>query len=220
MLTRMCAPLCGAAGSGGTGADGTGTTRPTAGDEIVMISATYYGPPSTAFYTKGLHVMQSSDGQCTRVLMCRSNICPMLWVLDKAKSPIAAWTAPYFACIRGSSNSEVVTYAGMNDVAACYTKYGATTVTNFMTSTFYGTQALGEAQSNPEDTTQEYPMSAIGLASTTATHRGGRKGTVFDLWWGSGGAPGGTTYPEDGTKQFAQIGHLVFPWNGTTVKIS
>ena len=209
----------GAVGSGGTGADGTTSVRPTAGDEITVISVAAYGASTAAFYSKGLHVMQSSDGQCTRVLFCRDNATPLFWIFDKAKNPIAAWTSPYMVGMKGASGvTEVCTYANFNDAASLITKYGTTSVTNYMTSAFYVSGSVGENQTYPDDNTNEWPINSIGLASLTAAHRGGRKGEVFDLWWGSTGAQIGTTYPETGTKLFAQFGHLIFPWNGTTPK--
>jgi hypothetical protein len=209
----------GAGGSGGTGVDGTATARPTAGDELNIISATTWGGNSAAYYTKGLHVMQSSDGQCTRVLLCMANVCSGVWFFEKAKNPITAWTAPYFAGAAGSAASaEVVTYVNWNDSARVYTRYptGTTSVGYYMTSAFYGAATVGENQTYPDDNTLEWPMNSIGLASLTATHRGGRKGEVFDLWWGSTAPQIGATYPEDGTKQFAQFGHLIFPWDGAS----
>lgn len=207
----------GTPGSGGTGSDGTATARPIAGDEIVLISNTTWGGSSAAFYTKGLHVLVSSDGQCTRIILCRSNVCTGLWVFDKAKNPIAAWTSPYFAGAVGvSAATEVASYANWNDTARCSTKYGATTVTNYMTSLSYAGAAVGENLTMPDDQNIEWIMSPINLASLTATHRGPRKGTVYDLWWGSTGVQIGKTYPDDATMLFVQFGNLILPWNGTS----
>ena len=205
----------------GTFTGGSTTAAPTHTDGITLISAAAWGGSTAAYYTKGLHVMQSADGQCTRVILCMANVCSGLWIFEKAKNPIAAWTAPYFAGAVGSSASaEVATYTNWNDAAKCNTKYGATTVTNYMTSAFYGTATVGENITYPDDNSLEWPINSIGLASLTAAHRGGRKGEVFDLWWGSTAVQIGTTYPEDGTKQFAQFGHLIFPWNGSVPKMT
>ena len=54
----------------------------------------------------------------------------------------------------------------------------------------------------------------MGIVSTTAGSRG-RLGTVFDLWYGSKAIGQGDTYPNDTSRQFAQFGHFVFPWNGS-----
>lgn len=210
----------GAAGSGGTGADGTLTARPTAGDEQLLISGASWGGSSSAYYTKGIHVMQSSDGQCTRMAMCIGNVCCGLWIIERAKNPIAAWTTPNFAGAIGAGATEVATYANWNDAARCNSRIGTAAVTFYMTSAFYGSATVGENQTYPDDNSLEWPINSIGLASLTAAHRGGRKGEVFDLYWGSTAVQIGTTYPEDGTKQFAQFGHLVFPWNGTTPKMT
>lgn len=204
---------------GGLFAAGTATARPTASDELVLISNTYWGGSSGAYYTKGLHVMVSNDGQCTRVILCRANICNGMWIFEKAKNPVAAWTAPYFAGAVGNDTStEVATYGNWNDGARCVGRYGSASVSHYMTSAFYGSATVGENQAYPDDNTIEWPINTIGLASGTSGHRGGRKGEVFDLYWGATAPQIGATYPEDASKQFAQFGHLIFPWNGTTPK--
>lgn len=209
----------GAPGSGGTGTNGTATSKPTAGDEIILLNNTYWGvnTGSNAFYSKGLHIMQSKDGQCTRVILGIVNIGAAMWFFEKAKNPIAAWTAPYFAVVLGSTAMiEQITYSNLNDTANSKTKIGVDTVSMYMTSAWYVSATVGENQNYPDDDTLEWPFSTIGLASFTAPHRGPRKGEVFDLWWGSTAPQLGATFPEDGTKQFAQLGHLIFPWDGTT----
>jgi len=70
-----------------------------------------------------------------------------------------------------------------------------------------------------DDDTLEWPIMPIGLLSTTGMHRG-RKGALYDIWWGSTAAGSGNTYPEDGSNQFVQFGHLIFPWNGSTPEIA
>ena len=59
--------------------------------------------------------------------------------------------------------------------------------------------------------TGETPFIAPGIIVTGHGYRGW-KGKVQDMWWGGGSH--GDTYPDDGSKQFAQFGQLIVPWDG------
>jgi hypothetical protein len=47
----------------------------------------------------------------------------------------------------------------------------------------------------------------------------GRHGEIADLLFGPSSASHGDTYPDDGSRQLVQFGHLVFPWDGSTPSI-
>lgn len=215
-ITFSPAGQFGAPGSGGTGADGTATARPTAGDSITLINNTNWGGTSAGFYGK-LYVMMSSDGQCTRIIQLRGNAAPMFWGIEKAKSPISAWTNPIFAWATGNTGSiDYPAYNYFNDVSTYpQTKIGSDTVNLFVTSEGWGSGMSGENITVPDDDTGEWVLCPMGLASTTTSHRGPRKGLVYDLWWGNVTLNTGDTYPNNTTRSLVQIVDMVFPWNGS-----
>ena len=66
-------------------------------------------------------------------------------------------------------------------------------------------------------TKYEWPMLPIGLACNTSGFYG-RHGRLADIYWGTEmpAMMAGYTYPSDGSKQWIQIGHMIFPWDGST----
>lgn len=76
------------------------------------------------------------------------------------------------------------------------------------------------------DLTDEWELLSIGLVGemtggyqATGPSGRGRFGRLFDLWYGSTRRQTGDTYPNDNTRQFAQFGALVVPWNGTQPRV-
>jgi hypothetical protein len=69
------------------------------------------------------------------------------------------------------------------------------------------------------DFDSSWPFFPIGIASTQASHRG-RHGTLYDIWWGSSATASADTYPADGSRQFAQLGNIILPWDGSTPLIT
>lgn len=206
-------------GAANGGADGTATARPTASDEIVLVTAANWGVYQSGTFVMRFHAMQSTDGQCTRVVFCYNNLACGLWQFDKVKNPLAAWTVPVLGAVYGASNSEILTYASFNDVATYpKSKIGAGASPNatfYYTSEGYIAGMVGENIVVADDDSGEWPICPIGLASISSTHRGARKGMLFDMYWGPTQLVTGDTYPGDGTRTFAQFGDFVFPWNGS-----
>jgi hypothetical protein len=81
----------------------------------------------------------------------------------------------------------------------------------------YASNLLTNGLQVPNDLTGEYSLCPIGVVSNTSPYRG-RHGDLSDLWFGVSNMPIGTTYPSDGSAQFAQHGCFVTPWNGSLIK--
>ena len=208
----------GSVGSGGTGTDGSLTNRPTAGDELVFLNNTAFG---TGLFvtTYRLHVQHSTDGACTRVVLYLSTVPIHMWIFDEVSNPIPGFTLPVAGIQVSDNSTSRCTYGIWNDNANMYGRIGGTNFAMYMTCEGAVTSTVGEQATFADDDTGEWPIMPIGLLSTSGSHRG-RKGALYDLWWGSTAAGNGNTYPDDASKTFAQFGHLVFPWNGTTPGIS
>jgi hypothetical protein len=212
----------------GVGTNGSASARPSAADELVLRGPGRWGPVVGGGACV-LHALQSTDGECTRIVFCRTGIACTFMAYDKPKSPIASWAAPAIATLVGSdiAGLATVTYANLNDrvdvsvLGDTFSRIGSVpTRLYFASSCGAGSSTLGEFVTFPDDDTGEFPLSAISLASDTFGSRGTLKGQLYDLWWGSTAVPTGECYPDDGSRQFAQFGHLVLPWDGSVPLIA
>ena len=200
--------------SAGFNSDGDLQNRPTAADEVVVsLTSDGWGPANSAFTLKW-HLMQSTDGECTRLIICRSSAVYGVWILDKPRDPITPWTNPCIGGVYGNGSGNTGKYAAWNDIATHMKARITGTMLLYLTSESVLNGMWPEIITVPDDLDGSWPMLPIGLACSVAPNRG-RKGTVYDLWWGSTGVTNGTTYPDDGTHQFAQFDHLIFPWDGS-----
>lgn len=199
---------------------GSTTNRPTATDEIVLINGGASWSNVNANHV--VHGMQSTDGQCTRLVVWRAstNLCTFLF-FDKPANTVSGWTNPSVGGWLSSTTSIANVYSILGH-ATSSTLRGRGTAT--MTVAFSGEGSFSSgnnlAQTTDVGTVQNdfdanWPIFPIGIYSTTALHRG-RHGTISDLWWkpiGVGNA--GDTFPNDGSRQFVAFGDLIFPWNGS-----
>jgi hypothetical protein len=198
---------------------GSTTARPTATDEIVLISNVAWSGIGSADLSLRWSVMQSTDGQCTRVIICNSGAVSAYWIIDKPANPTTGWSNPS-VLFAAAASPTVAVLAG--SAAPGRMRSGSTTG---------NVQMLCEGNNvtlGPIDTTwgnianeisSEWPMVPIAFASITVGVRG-RHGTFQDLWFGSVSVSSGDTYPNDSSNQFAEFGCLILPWNGGSVNLT
>ena len=205
--------------------DGTNTNRPTAPDEYLLRSVALsllWGVPNGASASK-VHVMCSDDGECTRILICNGGGIWGFYAFDKPKTPSPGWSDPWIACGFGHSGAggDMTTYAALNDNPNFKgdPASGGRLVNMYLTSEAYLSQAGGKGLTVADDQSGEWPMFSAGLLCLVAGNRG-RKGAIFDLWWGSTTIANGDTYPAAGTNLYAQFGDLIFPWDGSAPQIA
>jgi len=197
---------------------GSTTARPTATDEIAILSNAVWGGVWSTDAASVIQAMQSTDGQVTRVLVHVSNTVRTFWSFSKPANAISGWSNPSLAVALGSASTGVITYANLNTAANGKSKVGSTTCSFYMTGEAFGGSMLGQ-QMGKGQISNNWPIAGIGLASATALCVD-RYGTVYDLWWGADTASEGATYPDDATRTFVQFGVLVFPWDGSVVVTS
>lgn len=196
---------------------GSTTARPTATDENVL--ATAWGNGSTGV-TYRVHAQMSSDGQCTRVSTWNAGAQFNLLKLEKPYLPTTGWTNPSVVYANQSITSH-------NMATLCATVGNMRARINGTDSAIVATVEGTNSGPVPSSTfgtlaneiTNEWPIFPIGFGSVTVGSRG-RHGTFQDLWFGSTNANSGDTYPNAPTNLFAQLGNLVWPWNGSTVSLS
>lgn len=207
---------------------GTTASRPTSPTEVVVydssgaeagfIARRAGGAPSVMDDEGAIvHVMQSTDGACTRVAFYGAGDLLGAFLLDRVHRPVANWKAP-IAMYIAFGEAQPLSYGTLQTTAEPRLRgYGARPMRLFLTSESFGDPgaALGEKVSGPNGFDGDWPLAPIGVASLDSGQRG-RHGELFDLWFSSVGAPELTTYPVDGSRQLVQFGHLVFPWDGTS----
>jgi len=211
----------------GSGAAGTLTARPTATDEIAIrdgsTTAPWFGywmgstTPFTTTFAPVVHVMQSTDGECTRVVFCCAGKSRSFFIFDKQCNPITGATHTFIVGADAmASDATALTYAEWNDAVHMRGLNSTLVFDCYLTAEGYIAGMLGERLNVvANEISGEWPLSPIGLTSETVGARG-RFGTLYDLWWGTSNQADGTTYPAAGSKLLVQFGHLVFPWNGST----
>jgi hypothetical protein len=169
--------------------------------------------------TARAHAWQSNDGQCTRVVVYVSNLPVLFWLFDRASGGVSGWSPAVFAAV-SQATSNVLRYADW--WASASWVHGRTSggVANaYLSCEGMNGGGLGETILVANELDSAWPFLPIGIVSNTPGSRG-RLGTVYDLWYGSTAIGHGDTYPDDSTRQFAQFGHLIFPWNGTAPQTS
>lgn len=199
---------------------GTTTARPTATDEqSLMVNPTAFWRNADVQYQ--IHVWQSTDGACTRIVACASGVSSQLLILEKPVDAVTGWTRPWYAYAVGSTvNVLVGTTLGGNGYVLKGRGSGAMTlayVTEALISSaspLYSMTDIGTVQNS---FSSEWPMFPIGLISITALNKG-RHANVPDMWMKPTTLATGDTFPNDAAnRQFVALGDFIFPWTGTSV---
>lgn len=207
---------------------GSITAPPTAIDAVTVKSASAWGGQNgTSHSSIKIHVMQSTDGECTRIFIYKVSYAstqelqiPFLcgiWIFDKVREPSVGWNYPYFCSIIATSASAagvgvlsdftslLVGFHNSLTVALSYTWEGTLDGTPFST--------LLTSANKVDQTEYIFP---IGIASVTVGARG-RHGTIWDMWWGNSYLADGNTFSDGlGNDDFIKIGCFILPWPSST----
>jgi hypothetical protein len=214
--------------SGFTG--GTTLNRPTATDEQVL-SSTSWGGNGTDIHTT-VHAMQSTDGQCTRLIVCQDNRATGFMVFDVVKNPVSGWSNPSYSIVIANNVSSLApVMASMFLAANARGRAGAVNMSLYTSTLVAGTGSnnnLPSLQSFHNDMDMQFPLFPMGIVSDTVGARG-RHGELFDIWYGltsntsdrnSGGIRvGSVSYSDNINKKFAQFGNVIVPWDGSNTFI-
>jgi hypothetical protein len=194
---------------------GSTTARPTASDEVILLNDARYFDSAFTFDAR-MHYMQSTDGQCTRIIGYASTLTGgprLIWIFDKLKDPVSGWTTPAI----GSADSSTISgrYALLHDDDQYTHGYQNGPFDVYLTCESYGSGVgtLGTLLTGPNNINGTYPIMGMGAHSETPGNRG-RHGTLHDLWWGLQSVSDLETYGGE-FRTFVQFSDLIFPWNGT-----
>jgi hypothetical protein len=203
---------------------GSTTSRPTATDEIAVLSNFTWGGGPVDYGGK-IHVMQSTDGECTRIFhtmnYLATNYAQNVILIDKPKHPVTHWTTPWFihwyssaSALHAGDESVISDAANMRAYIDSGLVSLAATLPNAVGSDIHDVFNFADEVSG------EYPLYPMGLWCNTAGKRG-PKGEIFDFWWGAAqNTMEVRQYPAAVTRLFEQFEHVVVPWNGDLLIIS
>lgn len=189
---------------------GTTTADPTATDAITFINGVAWTTINTDVALRW-SVMQSTDGQCTRVFVFSGGTLTSFWMIEKfanatGGTPGASNTGWGFAT---TLLSVVNTFNGQ-------TNQNGTTAATIISYESASNIAIASEVSGAWD------MFPIGIVCTATAGCRGKLGTIQDAWFGSSGIALGDTYPATGSPlaQFVQFGLLILPWNNGAVNLT
>lgn len=210
---------------------GTIGANPTATDAVTLTAAsTNWGGSGVAMDTTNcsvLHVMQSTDGYCTRVFAFRDSApgFPILiWNFERIRNAVPELTYPYFCNAKGTNSTP----------ATVFNSYGAyrtfTTTTGYWkcphagssiniqySSEGMGSYLLTAYLQSKNDISGEYDVYPCGVVSLDAAYKG-RYGEVYDFFL----APAGTHLfyyndADNNTRKWIQLANMIVPWDGSYI---
>jgi hypothetical protein len=203
---------------------GTTLNRPTASDEIVI---------TDNFAIAGnvaniVHAMQSTDGKCTRIVLCDQSYCHGIICFDAIQNPNASLSAPqavYTSAVQNSAGwSPIHDTLSDHNSGNVLTRHSAANVTLLYGGYGYNSSYVGLnlAGSCPNSVNGEWPFLPIVYLGTPAAPPYGMVGTAFDMYWGTTNGGYGFIQPDyyatGANKSWAQFGHLILPWDGSSIK--
>ena len=206
------------------GVNGSTTAAPTANSAWSWDCASRFPIGSQRTFTGTMHVMISSDLECTRVFFTDASYTVNIGYLfiDKAKNPASQWTYPVYTSSGLDSEATILYIVNLANGTRVTSKVNGITLALRTTGECIGNVAndnIADYLTAVDDASAIYPMMPIRLLCSTVGHRNWRKGEMFDIWWGSRLAATGDTYPATG-KQFVQFYRIIVPWDTSTINLS
>lgn len=215
-------------GTANGGADGSGTTAPTATDEAIIMgnngvtSIKWNGLGAT--FTSRLHVLSSTDGMVTRVMVLIAGVPLVFWNFEALRNPVSGFTK--FGVMNSRSGQTSVdnvmtgrwwTTANETGGGSIFRGPGSPGIigTAFWSAEGLFNNMLGTLLTVANQIDGNWPMLPIGY---TGGGPGtiGRHGTLYDVWFGSIGVATGDDYPAaPPLHKFAQFGTVIVPWDGS-----
>lgn len=204
---------------------GSITARPTATDEIVLLSNnSWTGMLGSGDGSGGQlrgHLMLSTDGQCFRIAVANNGIVGGFLLIDKPGDPATGWSNPMISVVRSTGRLDN-TSDNVLTVATWYT------TAIFSAQGPIGSMPLYPTFESPlnfftvltkrnaaNEISGEYPLARIGLWHDATVGQRGRHGFVFDLFFTNQVLQNYDTFPSDSSRQFVVLGDAVFPGDGS-----
>lgn len=196
-------------------AGGTTTNRPTATDEAEITPIAQWGFSITAVPWI-IHAVQSTDGQCTRIYGFQNGFNSSLWILDKIQNARAAITEPFIATVLGTGTATVDAATVGNfwsSSANAKVRFSTTYGQAFLTCEGVASVPICSTQGTSDDLDHSYPITPMGVLSTTAGARGWYGNLADTSYCGTNTTTPGETFDRS-TNTHVQLARFVFPSNG------
>lgn len=221
---------------------GTTLARPTATDEVVIVNgdsatASCMGGGNGGGTTDGAwahHVLHSTDGLVTMVIVCRNGFATGFWYIGRLSLPVTGFTFPVVGCAWGGSTTTFATEGGstianmLEGVDSNVTnphaafRHSGTNGRLFAVSEAFGDGSLSASSSEPigrnlvvaNEISGQYQLPQVGMASLTSGLRG-EHGRLFDVVWVPEVRASAEHYPDDGSRARAVFGDILVPWDGS-----
>lgn len=211
--------------------------RPTATDEYTCTLASsadaWWGMNffNSAVNTN-LHVMMSTDGECTRIFNTGPSgdnaatnygnppYTSLFACFEKLRNPVAGFTIPHVSGWLGQGNaSDVLVYTtlGATGVGSetFRSRHNGTTMRMSM-SWDYSWNWMQNNLRGVNTFSGEYPMVPIGAYCPNTATRRGRHGEFFDMWAGNIYPTASFQSPDADNPAFVKVGQLYLPWDGVS----
>lgn len=211
------------AGAGGT--DGTISARPTALDQVQVHAINWgWAGGQSAAHSSMVHGLMSEDGH-TMMLIVYINRIPVIVIRhDIIQNPVTGYGIGagagmhFWLRFGNSTTTNILSFA---ESAGSAWKYSLDDVVGLNGSVYFSYESIsnteiacGQFFHGPDAWTGKWPFYPIGV--WTAGTKLGRVGTITDMWYSSAAAGQGDVYPDVGSLyQFATVGNLIIPWNGS-----
>jgi hypothetical protein len=201
------------------GTDGSTTARPTATDEYVVLSNTTWNDAPGSGQSYKVHCMQSTDGQCTRILVT-NNLYPIsVWIIDRPKNAVTGWDAPWLVGFKASASATTsgarvadwITAANMKLQPKTTLTVGSAYLAIPMVLT--QTLAVRTAGTVANDISGNWPFFPITVISESTGMRG-MWGEMYDLYFGSTGMARGTGFDSSPSHEWVFVNDMIIPWDG------
>jgi hypothetical protein len=201
---------------------GSTTSAPTATDQVQLNSGNS-GVYWLGGYDGGghyyLHIRHSNDGRQTYAFWTYRGYAVNYWLFADLEDAPTGWTIPVVAAMSiDSSTSDEVSFANLytaQTVRGRVVGGGGAISASLITASWDGDLvAVNLNAANDFDGT--YPITAVGVGSTSVGANG-MLGRLPDIWFGTQTQSTSTSYPTDESRQFAAMGDIVVPWDGSPV---
>jgi hypothetical protein len=162
--------------------------------------------------------MTAADRSSTRIFICHRGFVITYLALEKPVTYIdsSGWPTPYVALVRGELNGANALTSGNFTGSDAYTKSvvtGGDILFYLVRSSRLTTSINDYLTRNPyTGRWAVYPTALFSITSGLVGHYG----AINDMWLvGSTTVQSGECHPAAGSRQFAVLGHYLFPWNGS-----
>ena len=201
-------------GTANGGGNGSTTSRPTATDERVYVAQgnQFTGALDAGLLGNRAHFWATTGGTCFYWARTHAGVIYSFGCLGLVPNPAPEWVTStrYYFAVQITANR--ATWA---NTVTTITKINTIECSCYMTGEMLASQMITTYQNFPGDLNVGYPLGGVGLVSTTAGARG-KIGTMPDMYWGAEtNINVGDCYPNNGTRLWVQMGHIVLPWDGS-----